>query len=163
MVSEHTGPCSLLCTDPYPLLKAPIMGNQASQLDNIVMEEGSLVCWIMFSYTSCGRLGVFMSLPEEETGAGCAMGRRRTVMLWAMFCWETLGVAILLDECSTCLNIVADQVHPFMETVFPTVSRLFHSDNASCHTAKKNDSGTVLPSAHLHMHHARWCWAVLRA
>ncbi|MCJ8749228.1 hypothetical protein PDJAM_G00173930 [Pangasius djambal] len=38
-------------------------------------------------------------------------------MLWAMFCWETLGPGIHVDVTSTCttyLNIVADRVHPFM-------------------------------------------------
>ena len=41
-------------------------------------------------------------------------------MLWAMFCWETLGPAIHVDvnlTRVTYLNIVADQVHPFMAMV----------------------------------------------
>ena len=50
---------------------------------------------------------------------GCTVGRRRagggSVMLWAMFCWETLGPAIHVDVNLTRVtyrNIVADQVHP---------------------------------------------------
>ena len=35
----------------------------------------------------------------------------------------------------TYLNIVADQVHPFMTMVFPDGSSLFQQDNAPCHTA----------------------------
>ena len=57
-------------------------------------------------------------LPEDGT-----VGRRQasggSVMLWAMFCWETLGPGIHVDvnlTLSTYLNIVVDQVHPFMET-----------------------------------------------
>ena len=59
-------------------------------------------------------------------------------MLWAMFCWETLGPAIHVDVNLirvTSLNIVADQVHPFMAMVFSDGSGLFQQDNAPCHTA----------------------------
>ena len=59
-------------------------------------------------------------------------------MLWAMFCWEALGPAIYVDvnlTRVTYLNIVADQVHPFMAMVFPDGSGLFQQDNAPCHTA----------------------------
>ncbi|KAK3528244.1 hypothetical protein QTP86_027960, partial [Hemibagrus guttatus] len=59
----------------------------------------------------------------EHMAPGCTMGRRRagggSVMLWAMFCWETLGPAIHVDitlTCTTYLNNAADHVHPFMET-----------------------------------------------
>ena len=59
-------------------------------------------------------------------------------MFWAMFCWETLGPAIHVDvnlARVTYLNIVADQVHPFMAMVFPDGSGLFQQDNVPCHTA----------------------------
>ena len=40
-------------------------------------------------------------LPEEVMAPGCTVGRRQagggSVMLWAMFCWETLGPAIHVD------------------------------------------------------------------
>ena len=58
-------------------------------------------------------------------------------MLWAMFCWETLGPNIHVDvnlTRGTSLNIVADQVHPFMATVVPDGSGLFQEDNVPCHT-----------------------------
>ncbi|MCI4382883.1 hypothetical protein PGIGA_G00019780 [Pangasianodon gigas] len=54
-----------------------------------------------------------------------------------MFCWETLSPGIHVDvtlTCTTYLNIVADQVHPFMATVFPNGRGLFQY--APCHTAK---------------------------
>ena len=76
-------------------------------------------------------------LPGEEMVPGCIMGRRQagggSVMLWTMFCWETLGPGIHVDVTltrTTYLNIVADQVHPFMATVFPDGSGLFQQDNA---------------------------------
>ena len=50
-------------------------------------------------------------------------------MLWAMFCWETLGLAIHVDANLTrvtYLNIVAyHQVHLFMAMAFPDGSGLF--------------------------------------
>ncbi|KAK3562823.1 hypothetical protein QTP86_010397 [Hemibagrus guttatus] len=64
---------------------------------------------------------------------------RGIVMLWAMFCWETLGPAIHVYVTltrTTYLSIVADHVHPFMETLFPDVCGLFQQDNAPCHKAK---------------------------
>jgi len=62
----------------------------------------------------------------EHMAPGCTIGRRQagggSVMLWAMFCWETMGPAIHVDVTltrTTYLSIVADYVHPFMETLFP--------------------------------------------
>ena len=61
-------------------------------------------------------------------------------MLWAMFCWETLGSAIHVDvtlTCATYLSITADHVHPFMERVFPDGCGLFQQDNVPCHKTKR--------------------------
>ena len=60
-------------------------------------------------------------------------------MLRATFCWETLSLAIHVDvplTCTTCLSIVADHVHPFIETGFPDGSGVFQQVNAPCHKAK---------------------------
>ena len=61
-------------------------------------------------------------LPGEHLAPGYTMGRRKagggSVMLWAIFCWETLGPAIHVDGTltrTTYLNIGADLVHPFMK------------------------------------------------
>ena len=62
-----------------------------------------------------------------------------SVMLWAMFTWESLGPAIHVDVTSTrttYLSIVADHVHPFMDAIFPDGRGLFQQDNAPCHKAK---------------------------
>ncbi|MCJ8732198.1 hypothetical protein PDJAM_G00208470 [Pangasius djambal] len=59
---------------------------------------------------------------EGKTGGGSLMG-------------PGIHVDVILTR-TTYLNIVADQVHPFMATVFPNGSGLFQQDNATCHTAK---------------------------
>ena len=82
-------------------------------------------------------------LPGEAMAPECIMGRwqvgRASVMLWAMFCWQTLNPSIHVHVTlthATYLNIVADQVHPFMATVFPDGTGLFQQDNVPCHTVK---------------------------
>ena len=63
----------------------------------------------------CGSDGTRMHFGKTTSGGG-------SVMLQARFCWETLGSAIHVDvnlTRVTYLNIVADQVHPFMAMVFP--------------------------------------------
>lgn len=55
-----------------------------------------------------------------------------------MFCCVTLGPGIHVDvtmTCTTYLSIIADQVHPFIATVFPNVSDLFQQDTAMCPSA----------------------------
>ncbi|KAK3513336.1 hypothetical protein QTP70_012369 [Hemibagrus guttatus] len=100
------------------------------------MEEGGLVHHVD------GRVCVRL-LPGEHMPPGCTMGRRRaggdSVLLWSMFYWETLGPAVHVDvnvTRSTYLSIVADHVHPFMETLFPDGCGLFQQDNAPCHKAE---------------------------
>ncbi|KAK3512117.1 hypothetical protein QTP70_031236, partial [Hemibagrus guttatus] len=65
-------------------------------------------------------------LSEKAIAPGCTMEGRQTsrgrVMLWAMFCWETLGPGINVNVIltgTTYLNIVSDQSHTFMTTIFP--------------------------------------------
>ncbi|KAK3535736.1 hypothetical protein QTP70_020983 [Hemibagrus guttatus] len=87
--------------------------------------------------------GCVCCLPGEYIAPGCTMGKRQagrgSVILWAMFCWETLGPAIhvvVTLRCTTYLSTVSDHVHPFMETVFPDGCVVFQEDNAPCHKAK---------------------------
>ena len=54
-----------------------------------------------------------------------------SVILCAMFCWETLGPAshvIVTLTCTTYLSIVAEHVHHFMETVVPDGHGFFLQD-----------------------------------
>ena len=70
-----------------------------------------------------------------ERMPGCTMGRgqadRGSVMLWAVVCWETLDPAmdVTLTR-TTYLNIVADQLHSFIVTLFlmavASFSRIIH-------------------------------------
>ncbi len=55
------------------------------------------------------------------------------VMVWGIFSWHTLGPLVPIDHClnaTVYLSIVADHVHPFMTTVYPssdaTSSRIMH-------------------------------------
>ncbi len=59
------------------------------------------------------------------------------VMLWGIFVWHTLGPLVpiehRLNATTAYLNIVADHVHPFMTTVYPSSDGYFQQDNAPCH------------------------------
>ncbi len=54
------------------------------------------------------------------------------VMVWGIFSWHTLGPLVPIKHrlnATAYLSIVADHVHPFMATVYPS------SDNAPCNKA----------------------------
>ncbi len=55
------------------------------------------------------------------------------VMVWGIFSWHTLGPLVPIEHrlnATAYLSIVADHVHPFMTTVYPssdaTSSRIMH-------------------------------------
>ncbi len=61
------------------------------------------------------------------------------VMVWGIFSWHTLGPLEPIEHClnaTVYLSIVADHVHPFMTTVFPSSDDYFQQDNAPCHKAQ---------------------------
>ncbi|GBN42181.1 Transposable element Tcb1 transposase [Araneus ventricosus] len=74
-----------------------------------------------------------------ETIVGCQQGGGGSVMVWVMFPWHALGPLIpvegTLNSCAY-LSIVADQVHPYMATVYPANDGVFRQDNATCHVSK---------------------------
>jgi len=89
------------------------------ELDLGAVEE---VRCVPFLHHMCSRV----HFPGELITAGCTLGWRQaiggSVMRWTMFCWETLGPDIHVEVYltpATYLNIVADQVHPFMIMVSP--------------------------------------------
>ncbi len=60
------------------------------------------------------------------------------VMVWGIFSWHTLGPLVPIEHClyaTANLSIVADHVHPFMITVYPSSDGYFQQDNAPCHKA----------------------------
>ncbi len=56
-----------------------------------------------------------------------------------IFSWHTLGPLVPIEHClntTVFLSIVADHLHPFMTTVYPSSDEYFQQDNAACHKAQ---------------------------
>ncbi|KAG8558433.1 hypothetical protein GDO81_016990 [Engystomops pustulosus] len=67
-------------------------------------------------------------------------------MVWGIFSWHSLGPLVPIEHrcnATAYLSIVADHVHPFMTTMYPTSDGYFQQDNAPCHKAGIN---CVMPS-----------------
>ncbi len=50
------------------------------------------------------------------------------LMVWGIFSWHTLGPLVPIENClnaTAYLSIVADHVHPFMTTVYPSSDGYF--------------------------------------
>ncbi len=61
------------------------------------------------------------------------------VMVSGIFSWHTLGPLVPIEHrlnTTAYLSIVADHVHPFMTTVYPSSDGYFQQDNAPCHKAQ---------------------------
>ncbi len=61
------------------------------------------------------------------------------VMVWGIFSWHTLGPLVPIEHrlnATDYLSIVADDVHPFMTSVYPSSDSYFQQDNAPCHKAQ---------------------------
>ncbi|KAG1957248.1 gastrula zinc finger protein XlCGF57.1-like [Pimephales promelas] len=68
--------------------------------------------------------------PAQAGGGG--------VMVWGIFSWHSLGPLVPIEHrcnATAYLSIVADHVHPFMTTMYPTSDGYFQQDNAPCHKA----------------------------
>lgn len=60
-----------------------------------------------------------------------------STMLWGTFSWAALRPLVVLEQtmkAADYLNIIVDQLHPYMVSVFP--NGIFQHDNASCHKAR---------------------------
>lgn len=67
-------------------------------------------------------LACVQHLPKDTFSPGCTQACGRSVLVSAIFSWGTLKPIVLVDETltgHTYLNIVTDQVHPFMAIIFP--------------------------------------------
>ncbi|GBM02146.1 Transposable element Tcb2 transposase [Araneus ventricosus] len=75
----------------------------------------------------------------SETIVGRQQGGGGSVMVWGIFSWHALSPLIpvegTLNSCAY-LSIIADQVHPYMATVYPENDGMFQQDNATCHVSK---------------------------
>ncbi len=61
------------------------------------------------------------------------------VMVFGIFSWHTLGPLVPIEHrlnATDYRSIVADHVHPFMTTVYPSSDGYFQQDNAPCHKAQ---------------------------
>ncbi len=61
------------------------------------------------------------------------------VMVWGIFSWHTFGSLVPIEHrlnTTAYLSIVADHVHPFMTTVYPSSDGYFQQHNAPCHKAQ---------------------------
>ncbi|CAN9514124.1 unnamed protein product [Ophioblennius macclurei] len=90
-----------------------------------------------------GSVRVRRECAQDIAPAPCTVERRRadedSVMLWAMFSWETLGCCVCLGDGATpaaYFNVVADHVHTFMSAVFPDGGGIFQQDAAPCPTVR---------------------------
>ncbi len=79
------------------------------------------------------------------------------IMVWGTFSWPTLGPLVPIEHrlnATAYLSIVADHVHPFMTTVYP--SSELHQDNVtklkSSQTGFLNMTMSSLYSNVLHSH-----------
>ncbi len=60
------------------------------------------------------------------------------VMVWGIFSWLTLGPSVPIEHhlnATAYLSIVADHVHPFMTTVYPSSDGYLQQDNAPCQSS----------------------------
>ncbi len=61
------------------------------------------------------------------------------VMVWEISSWHTLGPLVPIEHrlnATAYLSNVADHVHPFMTTVYPSSDGYFQQENAPCHKAQ---------------------------
>ncbi|GBN63496.1 hypothetical protein AVEN_148374-1 [Araneus ventricosus] len=72
-------------------------------------------------------------LPDEQLLPSCTAGHTQAggggIMLLGMFSWEVLRPVVVVEQtmkAANSLNIIADQLHPYMAFVFPTGNGIFH-------------------------------------
>lgn len=64
----------------------------------------------------------------EHLAPGCTQAHRDNVMLWGMFCWQTLGPTVHVDGAlahNTYLSLVADHVFSLHRDSITTSKPLF--------------------------------------
>ena len=61
---------------------------------------------------------------------------RLVLVVWGVISWHTLGPMIKVEQhlnAAGYLNIIANQVHPFMEAVHQSANGFLQQDNLPCH------------------------------
>lgn len=92
-------------------------------------------------FPTSGRVYVWRS-PGEAYELDCLKPTVKhgggSCMVWGAMSWYSMGPIIVLEGKVTAhkyLNILADQVHPMVQTLFPDGDAIFQDDNAPIHTA----------------------------
>ncbi len=101
------------------------------------------IAWSDESWFSDGRVRIWRK-EHESMDPSCLVstvqvGGGGGVMVWRIFSWHNLGPLLPIEHrlnTTAYLSIVADHVHPFMTTVYPSSDGYFQQDNASCHKAQ---------------------------
>ncbi|GBO35894.1 hypothetical protein AVEN_244096-1 [Araneus ventricosus] len=82
-------------------------------------------------------------LPGKQLLPSCTAGHTQDgdcrIMLWGTFSWDVLGPVVVVEQtmkAANYLNIIADQLHPYMAFVFSTGNGIFHQGNAPWHKAR---------------------------
>ncbi len=146
-ISEHTTRQTLnQMPHQVPLLsdknrKRRLQFTQTHQ--NWTIEDWKNVAWSDESqyllWHSDGRVRIWCK-EHESMDPSCLVSTVQAagggVMVWGIFSWHTLGPLVPVEyrlNATACLSIVADHVHPFMTTVYPSSDGYFQQDNAPCH------------------------------
>ena len=91
-----------------------------------------------------GRIRIFIShIPGERFLPQCTASHTQDggggIMLWRTFSWVSLESVVVVKQtlnATEYLNIIADQLHSYMASVFRTRNEMFQQDNAPCHKAR---------------------------
>ncbi len=115
------------------------------KFDNRRLEKRCLVWWVSVSLLLRhwdGRVRILRK-EHESMDPSCLVSTVQAggggVMVWGIFSWHTLGPLVPIEHllnATAYLSIVADHVHPFMTTVYPSSDGYFQQDNAPCHKAQ---------------------------
>ncbi len=115
------------------------------KFDNRRLEKRCLVWWVSVSLLLWhwdGRVRILRK-EHENMDPSCLVSTVQAggggIMVWGIFSWHTLGPLVPIEHrlnATAYLSIVADHVHPFMTTVYPSSDGYFQQDNAPCHKAQ---------------------------
>ncbi|GFX79330.1 transposable element Tcb1 transposase [Trichonephila clavipes] len=93
-------------------------------------------------FQTTGRVYVWRT-PKEAFALECIVRTVKhgggSLMVWRAISWRGLGPLVTLHgkvKAAHYVNILGDQVHPFVQTSFPGECPLYQDDNVPIHTAK---------------------------